>query len=139
LSNVTNLSETPPEPGTQRLTRGQIGFYLAGYLVLVAGSIGSAWAYRLALANEARDAAVAGIFDTKANRYRLEVLGGKGNVLASDIQDWFMGLFEGKHLAYTLAVLTLLGAVVCFFIALHLPDFPPPHEEPPEARDKPAS
>jgi len=51
--------------------------------------------------------------DTKRYLHDLEVYGGKANVFAAEFRDWFIGLWYGKNLAYTIAVLTLLlvGAV----------------------------
>jgi hypothetical protein len=46
-------------------------------------------------------------------------------VLGNDIQQWFAGLWHGRHLAYTLAVLSFVVALALFFIAYFLPDFPP--------------
>jgi len=116
-----------PPPGERpRLTRAQVWLYVAGYAVLAGGTAASAWAYRRAAKLDADNPLVPGLNDTKKSQYQLELYGGKANVLATDIQQWFTGLWHGRHLAYTLAVLTFAAAIACFFIAFFLPDFPPP-------------
>jgi hypothetical protein len=46
---------------------------------------------------------------TKQYVHDLEVYGGKANVLAEQFREWFVGLWQGKDLAYTVAVLTILS------------------------------
>ena len=55
----------------------------------------------------------------KAYRHELEVFGGRANVLAAEFRDWFAGLWHGKTLAYTVAVLTALAAYG-FRLGVHL-------------------
>jgi hypothetical protein len=49
----------------------------------------------------------------------LRVMGGQGNVVAAEFQDWFAGLWEGRELAGTVAVLTIVTVLVFRFIASH--------------------
>ena len=59
--------------------------------------------------------------DTKSYRRQLEVYGGSANVMAADFMDWFSGLWQGRNLAYTIAVLTLVTVLlVRFFSKLYL-------------------
>ena len=52
--------------------------------------------------------------DTKRYLRELEVLGGKGNVLGLQFRQWFAGLWQGRALAGTVAVLSgLLAALFC--------------------------
>lgn len=55
-------------------------------------------------------------------RYRFEVerLGGKMGLMIADFNDWFQGLWRGRTLAYTLAVLTLICAGILRFVAREL-------------------
>ena len=46
--------------------------------------------------------------ETKQYVHDLEVYGGKANVLAAEFREWFAGLWYGKNLAFTIAVITLL-------------------------------
>jgi hypothetical protein len=122
--------------GKQRLTRTQIWLYVMGYVVLAVGSVGSVWVYRRAAQDDASDAIIPGVYDTKKYQDQLERLGGKSNILATEIQEWFVGLWHGRHLAYTLAVLAFLIALMCFYTALFLPDFPPFDDDRADGRDQ---
>jgi hypothetical protein len=66
---------------------------------------------------------------------QMEVVGGTANVLASEFRSWFAGLWHGRTLAYTVAVLTVLAAFVYDFFAMPL-DSP---AEPGRGRDVSAS
>jgi hypothetical protein len=121
---MSQTAQASGAKGQQALTRAQIWLYVAGYVILVAGSVASAMVYRGAAARDANDAIISGLSDTKRNEYRLEMYGGKANVLATEIHEWFAGLWHGRHLAYTLAVLAFAAALICFLIAFFLPDLP---------------
>jgi len=112
--------------GGRRLTRAQVWLFAVGYAVLISGSAGSVWVYRNAASDDLGDALMASAYNTKKVQDELERYGGKANVLATDIQQWFTGLWHGRHLAYTLAVLTVAASLATFYVALFLPDFPPP-------------
>jgi len=49
---------------------------------------------------------------SKQYERQVEMLGGKAAVLATDLTRWFSGLWQGKPLAYTVACLTVLAALV---------------------------
>ncbi len=53
---------------------------------------------------------------TKKYRHDLEMYGGKANVLAAELREWFVGLWYGRHLAFTIAVITVLLAVGVRFV-----------------------
>jgi hypothetical protein len=55
--------------------------------------------------------------DTKKYLRELEVYGGKANVFSVEIQEWFSGLWHGRTLAATIAVLTVLLTSVFWFIS----------------------
>jgi hypothetical protein len=59
--------------------------------------------------------------DSKIYRRTMEMVGGTANLVASDITDWLTGLWHGRTLAYTLAVMTLVAAWGFFFITEDLP------------------
>lgn len=123
--------------GKPGLTRGQVRLYVAGYAVLVAGTLGSAWAYRVASRDEMADALTAQARDTRDYKGQMENIGGKANVLGAEMQDWFAGLWHGRNLAYTLAVLTIAAALLCFYVAFALPDLPPFGDGEPKEPDRP--
>jgi len=62
--------------------------------------------------------------NTKIYRHDLEVYGGKAAVLADEFRRWFIGLWHGKSLAFTIAVITILISCTGFFAARHLPPYP---------------
>lgn len=107
------------------LKPAQVRLYVAGYAVLIAGTVASAWAYRVAVVDEMSDALMAQARNTRDYQGQMELIGGKANVLGSEITGWFVGLWHGRNLAYTLAVLTIIAALMCFYIAFALPDLPP--------------
>ncbi|HEY2798549.1 MAG TPA: hypothetical protein VGK26_11725 [Thermoanaerobaculia bacterium] len=71
---------------------------------------------------------------SKKYLHDLEVYGGKANVLAAEFRDWFAGLWYGRNLAGTIAVLTIVAALVYRFFATPLP---PPEDEELEDVEKP--
>ncbi len=62
----------------------------------------------------------------------LELYGGRANVLADDFRAWFDGLWHGRNLAYTVAVLTILAVLLFRYFALPVPGDDP--ARPPEGR-----
>ena len=42
---------------------------------------------------------------------QVEMIGGKAGLLANDLREWSSGLFHGRSLAYTIAVVTPIIAV----------------------------
>lgn len=47
----------------------------------------------------------------------LELYGGKANVLAAEFREWFVGLWQGRNLAFTVAALTVLFVLALRFFA----------------------
>jgi hypothetical protein len=66
--------------------------------------------------------------DSKKYLRDLELYGGKANVLATELRLWFVGLFQGKALAFTLACITIGTSFVVFYMANHLSSRPGPGE-----------
>lgn len=60
----------------------------------------------------------------------LELYGGKANVLAAQFREWFAGLWYGRNLAYTIAILTVLLVLAVRFFAI--PPTPMTEEDPEE-------
>ena len=54
---------------------------------------------------------------TKTYLHDLELYGGKANVLAAEFREWFTGLWAGRNLAFTIAVLTVLVVLAIRFVA----------------------
>ncbi|HTO86121.1 MAG TPA: hypothetical protein VMR54_01150 [Thermoanaerobaculia bacterium] len=62
--------------------------------------------------------------ETKKYVHDLELYGGKANVLAEEFREWFVGLWRGRNLAFTVAVMTVLIVLVVRFFATPLPPAP---------------
>jgi len=61
-------------------------------------------------------------FETSKKYLReLEVYGGKANVLATEFRRWFDGLWHGRSLAFTVAVISVFMALTYNFFATPLP------------------
>jgi hypothetical protein len=59
--------------------------------------------------------------DSKQYLRQMEVYGGTANVLAGEARKWFEGLWHGRALAFTVACLSVLLAVVAFIALTPLP------------------
>jgi hypothetical protein len=59
--------------------------------------------------------------DTKIYRRNMELYGGRANVIVDDIRQWFAGLWHGRHLAYTLTVITVLVVQGFLFVTNPVP------------------
>jgi len=66
--------------------------------------------------------------NTKSYNYNMERIGGKSAVFASDLDDWFSSLWHGKKLGYTLAVLSIVSTLLCYWLA-YLFSLPPHEDE----------
>lgn len=94
-------------------------FFAAGVVILVAGLAAAVLAYRAAVP-DADSVLVARLNNTKSYEYQMEVVGGRANILATELKEWFLGLWHGKPLAHTLAFLSVASALACFFVAHRL-------------------
>jgi hypothetical protein len=59
--------------------------------------------------------------DSKVYSGNLQRYGGKELVIIDEVNRWFVGLWHGKSLAFTVAFITIFISFVVFFIANHLP------------------
>lgn len=59
--------------------------------------------------------------DSKMYIHDLELYGGKANVLTNEFMRWFVALWHGKSLAFTVAIGTIFISLGVFFAARHLP------------------
>jgi len=60
--------------------------------------------------------------DSKEYLRQLEMYGGKANVLAVELRQWFDSLWQGKTLALTVAVLSVLLALGLLVVVPPAPD-----------------
>jgi len=59
--------------------------------------------------------------DSRTYRRDLELYGGKAAVIADDFSRWFVGLWHGKSLAFTVAGISIFISLLFFFAANRLP------------------
>ncbi|MEY2878664.1 MAG: hypothetical protein RLZZ15_1044 [Verrucomicrobiota bacterium] len=86
-------------------------------LVLASG-LGAATAIYFFAPPTAVDPLTGDQLDRKKFRHELRVMGGNANVVAAEFMDWFAGLWQGRSLAATVAVLTVAGTLALRFVAL---------------------
>ena len=87
-----------------------------GVVILVAGLASAALIYFLAPEDPSAEAART-IASGRAYEYNIERVGGKAAVYASRFNQWLGGLWHGKALARTVAVLSVAVALLCFVLA----------------------
>ena len=93
--------------------------FYAGVVVLGAGLIGAGAIYVLIPDDPARNAQIE-FANPRAYEFQIERLGGKAAVYAVRFNEWFSGLWHGRDLAFTIAVLSIVTALACFWIAHRL-------------------
>jgi hypothetical protein len=99
---------------------------LIGIFILLAGLAGAVLVYRAAAIDggDAVDYDHAGgtVYAltpgaSKSYRHDLELYGGKAALLADEFNRWFEALWQGRQLAYSLALLAIAVALACFWAA----------------------
>lgn len=94
-------------------------FYLAGWLVLFCGLLSAALIYYFA-AQHPDPALGYGMDDGKQYDFQVERLGGKATLFAVQFNQWLVSLWQGTQLAFTIALLAILLAMLCFFVSGHV-------------------
>jgi hypothetical protein len=90
--------------------------YLISAVILLVG-LGSAILIYLK-ADNASDGDLLSDFDnSKKYMHNLELYGGKANVLAYELRNWFVGLWHGKSLAVMVACISIFIAFGYLFFA----------------------
>jgi hypothetical protein len=90
--------------------------YLSAAITLLVGLGSSLWIYVTAEVPVESDL-ISDYENSKMYMRNLKLYGGQFNVLADEFRRWFAGLWHGKTLAYTIASISLLIALVLYFIA----------------------
>lgn len=101
----------------------QTRLYLIAAFILLLG-LGSALFIYLTAENDFEAISGYEVFapeDSKKYIHDLELYGGKANVLANKFMQWFVELWHGKSLAFTVACITTFISFWFFFVARHLP------------------
>ena len=86
-----------------------------GVGILLVGLLAASLVYVLA-ADDDGDG-IARIAGAKMYQHNLALIGGKAAVAADRFDRWFGGLWHGRPLAYTIAVLAIAIAAGCFWVA----------------------
>lgn len=86
-------------------------------LAILAAGLASAVVVYVAAGPDADDPAGYDPMQTKTYLHDLELYGGKANVLAAQFREWFTGLWLGRNLAFTIAVLTVLVVLALRYVA----------------------
>jgi hypothetical protein len=113
-----------------KLSDRRVRLNLIGVIILL-GGLGSAFLiYRLAednltdvLGYEEGDGSIYSISPQDSKKYirDLKLYGGKANVLATEFRLWWVGLWQGKSLAFTVAFLTVLLSLGFIYAANYPP------------------
>ena len=106
---MSDATSNSPAPAAHRF------FYYAGFGILVLGLAGAVLIFLFAAGNEV-DAADE-IANARMYQHNLELMGGKLSVYIDELSRWFASLWHGKALAYTVGLLAVATATVCFVLA----------------------
>ena len=91
--------------------------YLITAIILLVG-LGSAILIYLKADNTSDDDLISDFDNSKKYMHNLELYGGKANVLAYELRNWFVGLWHGKSLAVMVACITIFIAFgYLFFVS----------------------
>jgi hypothetical protein len=115
-----------------KTTNLQTRLYLVSAIILLVGLSSSIWIY-LTADNDSRrffgyeivggNAYLIAPENSKMYVHDLELYGGKANVLADEFMTWFVGLWHGKSLAFTVACITIFISLGFFFLARTAPSY----------------
>ncbi|RJQ41492.1 MAG: hypothetical protein C4550_01635 [Nitrospiraceae bacterium] len=94
--------------------------YLIAAIVLLVG-LGSAVLIYLTSESDSSSSLISEFEGSKRFKHDLELYGGKWNVVANELINWFAGLWQGKTLAFTTACITIVISFGFFLAARHLP------------------
>ena len=114
----------------QKIAHLRESLILIGAIIMAVGLGSAIWIYQSAgdysgsvLGYEIIDGSAYPIRPEDSRMYRrdLELYGGKAAVLADDFRRWFIGLWHGKSLAFTVAGISIFISFGFFFAANRLP------------------
>ena len=101
--------------GVGTMTGRRLRFVAAATLVV--GLISAIWIY-LNAASSTGDTLRYNPEESKQYLRAMELYGGKANVMAAELRQWFDSLWHGTRLAYTVACATVLLAGAFWFAAV---------------------
>jgi hypothetical protein len=109
------MTEAPPQAASAGRPL-HARFNRSGVIILVVGLISAALIYFLAPDDPNGDAARQ-IASGRAYDYNIERIGGTAAVYTARFNQWLGSLWHGKSLAYTVAVVAVVVALLCFLLA----------------------
>jgi hypothetical protein len=113
-----------------KITNPQIFLNLISFIILLVGLGSAALIYHIAgndsdsvLGYEIIDGSAYPIRPEDSRMYlrNLQLYGGKTSILTDEVNRWFVGLWQGKSLAFTISYITLFVFFVVFYFANHFP------------------
>jgi hypothetical protein len=110
------MNDSPLQDGTETRVPLHARIRYAGTAILLVGLLSAALLYVLAPEDRSSDA-LAAIESGRVYEYNIERVGGMAAVYAARFNRWLAGLWHGKPLAYTVAVLSTAIALLCFMVA----------------------
>jgi hypothetical protein len=126
-----------------RISSPRTRLSIAAGLVLLAGLAVSAWIYltvpagpgdAVGYAGEGGSAYPIAPEDSKTYLRNLQMYGGTANVLADELRRWFLGLWQGRSLACTVAGLAVAVSLVLLAVAWNLDDDGEPDDQAEDGR-----
>jgi ABC-type phosphate/phosphonate transport system permease subunit len=91
-------------------------FHISIAVTLIVGLSISVWIYATAEVPVENDL-ITDYENSKMYLRSLKVYGGQFGVLADELRRWFQSLWQGKNLAYTVASITVIVALVLYVIS----------------------
>jgi hypothetical protein len=67
---------------------------------------------------------------SKKNLQAMEEMGGKANLLATEMRQWFAGLWHGRNLSYTVAAISAFVSYAFWFVSVRSDPRPPDGGDP---------
>jgi hypothetical protein len=111
---IASLGSANDASGNSR--RVQMRLRLAGIIILALGFV-AATAIYLAAAPVVERTNATRLGYTGLSDGDMILVGGRVNVYTAELREWFGGLWHGRKLAVTVALLSSVGCLVCFYLA----------------------
>ncbi|NJD91496.1 MAG: hypothetical protein FIA91_08295 [Geobacter sp.] len=93
---------------------------LSAAMVLAAGGV-AATAIYLTAATREENRLVSEFQNSKVYRRQLEGYGGKLSVVMDELGRWFTSLWQGENLAFTIAAISAVTALLLYWLARNIP------------------
>jgi hypothetical protein len=110
-------------------------FRTIGMVILISGLVAAIVIFGCARPSDDSEL-LSGERYTKRDLLELEKMGGQSYVLFTGFNDWFVSLWHGRRLAYTIGVLSIAGFVSCRWFADLIEDEPASDDRVQPANDR---